>query len=52
MTPCELAERDLNKANLNLANALKKPNVSPVEIEHLEKLCELRKTILEIIHQG
>ena len=52
MTICELAERDLKKAQISLVQARKKPNVTNAEIENLERLCAARKTILNIIKQN
>lgn len=52
MTPCDLVWRDYKKAELNLANALNKPNVTEAEIERLEELLVLRKQICEIVHKN
>lgn len=52
MTPCELAKRDLRKAELNLARAMVKPNVTESEIAHLEELRILRKIILERVENA
>ena len=49
MTLYELAARDLKKAQISLANALKKPNVTETEIENLERLISYRKQILALV---
>lgn len=52
MNICELAERDLRKAENSLAMAKKRPNVPEAELAHIEELCALRKEMLEIIRRG
>lgn len=52
MTPYELAERDLRKAEINLARALTKPNVTETEIENLERLRDLRAGIVEALNKA
>ena len=49
MTAKELAEKDLFKARLNLAQAKERKNVDPVVIENLERKCALREEILKIL---
>lgn len=49
MTPYELSLRDLLKAQLNLARAMNKPNVTEAEIENLEKMVALRKKISDLL---
>ena len=49
MTPCELALRDLRKTEINLEHAKKKPNVPQIELERLEELLALRKSIFDIV---
>ena len=51
MTAYELAEKDLRKAKVSLANALKKHNVSATEIENLETCVKLRTEILERVRE-
>lgn len=52
MTLHELAERDLRKAEINLARALTKPNVTETEIENLERLRDARRAILGMIDKA
>ena len=51
MTPCELAERDLRKAERNLEHAKVKPNVTAYELIRLRELVELRKVIFETVRK-
>lgn len=49
MTPYELSIRDLLKAQLNLARAMNKPNVTETEIANLEEKVSLRKAISDLL---
>ena len=51
MTPRELVDRDLRRAEANLARALQKRNVTHAEIENLERLVSLRRAICETVHK-
>lgn len=52
MTAYELAKRDFDKAEGNFERAKRKKNIPQSELEHLEELCKLRKTILERIMEN
>lgn len=49
MDMCELIERDLRKARVNLVNASKRPNVTEKELEHLKELVALREQIFSVV---
>ena len=49
MTLYSLASKDLKKAQISLEQALKKPNVSLVEINNLEQLVFYRQQILDLV---
>lgn len=52
MTILELAERDLRKAEINLDNGAKRPNITIAELTRLQELCFLREAILEIVRRA
>lgn len=45
----DVCKKDLDRAEMSLKNALKKPNVSKKEIQDIERKIFLRKKILEVI---
>lgn len=45
----DICQKDLNRAEMSLKNALKKPNVSKKEIQDIERKIFLRKKILEAV---
>ena len=49
MTLYSLVAKDLKKAQISLEHALKKPNVSLLEINNLERLVFYRQQILELV---
>lgn len=49
MTPLELAEKDLKKAELNLERARVKPNSAFEEVNNLTLQVSLRKKIVEAV---
>lgn len=49
MTLHELSLRDLKTALISLEHALKKPNVTDVEIKNLEELISHRKAIIVLV---